>query len=291
MNAESSISRAIVDATLIDHDRLMDGVSIGSIVSVSPRGTHYWKPSCCIDKKPFIGQLFQSVDDGYNFYKDYGRSSGFDIRSSSVKYDKNKSVLTKYFVCNRQGFSDVDLSDIVNKGSSKVRSRRTMVGRCGCIAKLIISRNSPTGFIVAKFIEKHNHDLVIKGKQFMKMSRQVSVGHQLLIVDASRCNIGLTTTHNLAKQLSGGFEHIGATNLDFKNFNRDVRCWISARDAQMLVDKLESKKNIFPEFFYKYDTDEEGCLDRLFWTDHVSRRNYLLFGDVISFDSTYRTNK
>src|SRR3954470_16609844 len=103
--------------------------------------------------------------------------------------------------------------------------------------------------------------------------------------------LGLPGHIILQSNCRGGFEHIGATNRDFKNFNRDVRCWIGARDAQMLVDKLESKKHMFPKFFYKYDIDEDGCLDRLFWADHVSRRNYLLFGDVISIDSTYRPNK
>src|SRR2546430_13496224 len=112
----------------------------------------------------------------------------------------------------------------------------------------------------------------------------------MLIVDASRCNIGLKKTHKLAKQMSGGYEHVGVTNRDFKNFNRDVRCWIGIRDAQLLVDKLEGKK-MCPELFYRFDIDENGSLNRLFWVDVVSIRNYKLFGDVMSFDSTYRTNK
>ena len=276
---------------MIDRDGSVGGCNAQSCMSVSPGGTKLWKPVCCTEVVPYIGQVFESIEAGLLFYKKYGRVAGFDIRSSSLKYDKDKNVVTKYYVCNRQGFSEVSFSDALKGSPSKERLRRTMVGRCGCNARMIINRKSPTCYVVVKFIEDHNHELVLKGKQFLKMSRQVSVGHQMLIVDASRCNIGLTKTHNLAKQMPGGYEHVGATNLDFKNFNRDVRCWIGIRDAQMLVEKLEDKKKMCADFFYKFDMDEDGCLNRLFWADPISVRNYKLFGDVVSFDSTYRTNK
>ncbi|XP_074376755.1 protein FAR1-RELATED SEQUENCE 1-like [Apium graveolens] len=44
-------------------------------------------------------------------------------------------------------------------------------------------------------------------------------------------------------------------------------------------------------FFYEYQTDSDGHLTRLFWADVRGRRNYEVFGDVVSFDATYRTNK
>ena len=276
---------------MIDQDDSVGGRNAQSCMSVSPGGTKLWKPVCCTEVVPYIGQVFESIEAGLLFYKKYGRVAVFDIRSSSLKYDKDKNVVTKYYVCNRQSFSEVSFSDALKGSPSKERLRRTMVGRCGCNAKMIINCTSPTCYVVVKFIEDHNHELVLKGKQFLKMSRQISFGHQMLIVDASRCNIRLTKTHNLAKQMSGGYEHVGATNLDFKNFNRDVRCWIGIRDAQMLVEKLEDKKKMCADFFYKFDMYEDGCLNRLFWADPISVRNYKLFGDVVSFDSTYRTNK
>ncbi|KAL9690384.1 hypothetical protein QQ045_010782 [Rhodiola kirilowii] len=39
------------------------------------------------------------------------------------------------------------------------------------------------------------------------------------------------------------------------------------------------------------DIDEHGSLSRLFWADHVARGDCIIFGDVVSFDATYRTNK
>ena len=45
------------------------------------------------------------------------------------------------------------------------------------------------------------------------------------------------------------------------------------------------------DFFFKYLVDEHGHLKGLFWADSQSRLDYEAFGDVIVFDSTYRTNK
>ncbi|KAL7234795.1 hypothetical protein ACSBR1_018284 [Camellia fascicularis] len=43
-------------------------------------------------------------------------------------------------------------------------------------------------------------------------------------------------------------------------------------------------------FYYKYDVDEENRLNNLFWIDGGSRTDYLCFGDVLMFDTTYWTN-
>ena len=45
-----------------------------------------------------------------------------------------------------------------------------------------------------------------------------------------------------------------------------------------------------PTFFYKYNVDDDGCLSKLFWSDGKSQLDYARFGDVLVFDTTYRTN-
>lgn len=37
--------------------------------------------------------------------------------------------------------------------------------------------------------------------------------------------------------------------------------------------------------------DEQGRLVRVFWADATCRKNYSVFGDVVSVDSTYSTNQ
>ncbi|ESR65514.1 hypothetical protein CICLE_v100102261mg, partial [Citrus x clementina] len=43
-------------------------------------------------------------------------------------------------------------------------------------------------------------------------------------------------------------------------------------------------------FFYEYTIDQEHRLGDLFWCDGGARADYAVFGDVLAFDATYRTN-
>jgi hypothetical protein len=59
----------------------------------------------------------------------------------------------------------------------------------------------------------------------------------------------------------------------------------------MFVGQLERKKEVNPAFFYDFMVNEEGRLIRVFWADATCRKNYSLFGDVLSVDATYTTNQ
>jgi hypothetical protein len=43
--------------------------------------------------------------------------------------------------------------------------------------------------------------------------------------------------------------------------------------------------------FYDFEVDDHGRLMRVFWVDAISRKNYSIFGDVVSLDATYSTNQ
>nr|GEZ79471.1 protein FAR1-related sequence 5-like [Tanacetum cinerariifolium] len=62
------------------------------------------------------------------------------------------------------------------------------------------------------------------------------------------------------------------------------------RDAQMLVDKLNDRKKHVPNFSFEYKTMNDE-LPRMFRADETMKCNYIAFGDVVSFDATYRTNR
>ncbi|KAG6631832.1 hypothetical protein CIPAW_13G117300 [Carya illinoinensis] len=46
-----------------------------------------------------------------------------------------------------------------------------------------------------------------------------------------------------------------------------------------------------PGFFYMMDIDDDGRLKNVFWADPRSRAAYQYFGDVVTFDTTYLTNR
>nr|XP_027065566.1 protein FAR1-RELATED SEQUENCE 5-like [Coffea arabica] len=62
-------------------------------------------------------------------------------------------------------------------------------------------------------------------------------------------------------------------------------------DAEWALGFLAAKKDVDDMFFYKYHVDNEGRLARLFWADSKSCADFSIFGDVLVFDTTYKTNK
>ncbi|XP_074290819.1 protein FAR-RED IMPAIRED RESPONSE 1-like [Silene latifolia] len=112
-----------------------------------------------------------------------------------------------------------------------------------------------------------------------------------LILDNSKLNIGAGLTFRQVKELVNGYENIGATLIDFKNFQRDIKCYIGLRDADLFIDRLEKLKATQPQFYFAYDVDPQNRLTKFFWADATCIRNYSFFGDAVSFDPTYGTNK
>ncbi|XP_024965031.1 protein FAR1-RELATED SEQUENCE 5-like, partial [Cynara cardunculus var. scolymus] len=58
----------------------------------------------------------------------------------------------------------------------------------------------------------------------------------------------------------------------------------------MLINKLSNRRDVVPGYFFEYKCNEHELIAS-FWPDEVARINYKEFGDVISFDGMFRTNK
>jgi zinc finger SWIM domain-containing protein 3 len=89
-----------------------------------------------------------------------------------------------------------------------------------------------------------------------------------------------------------GFDKVGCTTRDIYNFCHLYKQeTIAAGDAQTVIHHMTARQERDLGFFFKYLVDEDDHLKGLFWSDSLSRRDYEAFGDVVVFDSTYRTNK
>ncbi|GKD66152.1 FAR1-related sequence 5-like protein [Tanacetum coccineum] len=100
-----------------------------------------------------------------------------------------------------------------------------------------------------------------------------------------------TRAHRLKAALVGGYDKVRGTSTDYYNFKRCVNSFIGDRDAQMLVDKMCKRKLHVPEFCFEYHTLHSKGLVRLFWAGETMKCNYVAFGDVVSLDATFHTNK
>ncbi|WOG92215.1 hypothetical protein DCAR_0311478 [Daucus carota subsp. sativus] len=236
---------------------------------------------------------FPTLEDAYLYYKEYGRQGGFDVRKSTKKTDRYGNILAKYMQCSRGGNPYANKLRDSSGNYVEGPSRRTSSQRCFCRAQIILKPAAIRGFVIMGFEEEHNHPLATgRNKMFLRCNRNVSVAYQDFIVDFGRANIGPTRAHSLVKEMTGSYDNVGATISDFKNFSRDVKVRIEAKDTDQLLSKFKTRRASPDEgFYYDYKLDKKGRLSGLFWTDVIGRANYDAYGDMISFDPTFRTNR
>ncbi|KAM0047426.1 putative transcription factor FAR family [Helianthus debilis subsp. tardiflorus] len=266
------------------------------IVRKSPcTGKLSYIPDVNISKRPQVGMRFRTVDEAYAFYENYAKLGGFTIRKNTQKMIKG-IVTLKYFTCSKEGkktyqkIDTVNDMDVDNVKGKQCRTRPSI--RTGCLARLIVKRLDDMTYNVQSFYEEHNHTLVEEGDyQFLSAARNLSVVQEDFIQNLSKLNIGPVQAFNIMRTHYGGFEEVGATAVDCKNLKRDINAYIGKHDAEMVVSRLMDKKRYLPDFSCEYLNDDKGELRGLFWADEEMKHNYMQFGDVIAFDSTFRSNK
>ncbi|KAL4590127.1 hypothetical protein LXL04_003047 [Taraxacum kok-saghyz] len=101
---------------------------------------------------------------------------------------------------------------------------------------------------------------------------------------------GAVRAHGIVTGFKGGVDKQGAKKVNYKNFARDLNCYMKDTDASLMFNLLENRADSIPGFSF-YHLLEGSELRGVFWADSIAKRNYKEFSDVISFDATYRTNK
>ena len=231
---------------------------------------------------------FSSVDEAWNFWVTYGGRMGFDVR----KCYANKSgldglVTTCRFVCSNQG------SWAENKNCSVSKCNRAHT-RTGCRVRMGITfeRENRTYKVHDLFIE-HNHILqTAQTSHLMPSQRNISKHQAIDIEVADNSGIAPKAAHEFLGRYVGGSANLGYTHRDHKNYLRTKRQReMLYGEARNLLKYFQDKVVENPSFQYAIQMDCEEQISNIFWADAKMIVDYAHFGDVITFDTTFGTNK
>ncbi|XP_030478250.1 protein FAR1-RELATED SEQUENCE 4-like [Cannabis sativa] len=93
-------------------------------------------------------------------------------------------------------------------------------------------------------------------------------------------------------KLNNRYENIGCLEKDIRNhLDKEKHLALAFGDANAMQELFMHMQEEDSNFFYAIDLDEEQRLKNVLWVDAKSREDYKVFGDVVSFDTTYITNK
>ncbi|KAL7195472.1 hypothetical protein ACSBR1_035654 [Camellia fascicularis] len=208
---------------------------------------------------PSLGTEFESKEIAYQFYNEYGRIMGFSIRRDyHTKSKKDGIMVNRKFVCCKQGEKD---------------KRSEMV--------------------VTKFDDTHNHIMHLSQcAHIMPSQRKVSEAQGINMELADAAGLSLKASHDLISTQAGGREFVGFTREDQKSYLCVKRQrYLQYGEAGTLLSYFHKQAANNPYVYYAVQLDVDEMITNIFWADHQMIIDYEIFGDAISFDTTFRTNK
>ena len=96
---------------------------------------------------------------------------------------------------------------------------------------------------------------------------------------------------SILSYLRGGLTAIPMKKKDISNYRTRLNREVKGSDMTQVLDYFRKKQTEDPSFFYKFDLDEDKRVRNLFWTDCSSMKYYADYGECVSFDTTYMTNR
>ncbi|XP_022889592.1 protein FAR1-RELATED SEQUENCE 4-like isoform X2 [Olea europaea var. sylvestris] len=220
---------------------------------------------------------FDTHEAAYEFYKEYAKSAGFGTaKLSSRRSRASKEFIDAKFSCIRYGNKQQSDDAINPRPSPKI----------GCKASMHVKRRPNEKWYVHSFVKEHNHELLPAQAHFFRSHRNADP-------DNSDAKV------RKRKMFAAGSKQYGAYHFPVLSSENIVRNqhdrgrYLSLEDggAQVVLEFLAHMQEENPKFFYALDFNEEHRLRNVFWVDDKGIEEYAYFGDVVSFDMTYFTNK
>ncbi|XP_019710175.2 protein FAR1-RELATED SEQUENCE 5 isoform X1 [Elaeis guineensis] len=222
-------------------------------------------PRCDDVTKELLGTVVHSEEEAYILCCDYGHRMGFSVRRGKQYYWLGtKNVRSKDYYCSKEGFKN---DEYPNESSYNKLDTRT-----GCKAMIRFTVDEDGQWKVTKLVDEHNHDLAKPEERHLLRSMR-STGAKGSVLDPM-VNAGIRTINAYSYMVEEGG---GAENL--------------AGDLQSLVSHFKRRANQEGMFYWDMQLDQEGRACNFFWRDGRSRVDYDCFGDVVVFNTTYRTNR
>lgn len=249
-------------------------------------------PNVADEKCPKLGMLFSTIDEAFDFYNTYAKDAGFSVRKSSEKKridatTKEKNIYWKRFVCSKEGHS------VEKSVFNTDYERRVMETRENCSAEFQVKKKrGESNYSVCKFVKEHTHMLSTPHKRHLLRSHRIITPAQKNLIDTYQsANVKTANAMAVFELQANGFENIGFTETDLRNHNRDKRMKKIDNDGQLVYEYLLNCKERDDRFIFSIERDSEKQITHIFWAEHLFQQSYRVFGDVVSFDTTYMTNK
>ncbi|XP_048535844.1 protein FAR1-RELATED SEQUENCE 5-like [Triticum urartu] len=237
---------------------------------------------------PQIGMIFKSQVESWLFWVAYGGRVGFDVRKRYTNVSKFDGKVTSCrHVC-------------ANEGHRK-KTQRESIRKCfraetrtDCKARTTLTLDRESGNLeVTDVVIEHNHLLHLpQTRHLMVSQRKISEFQAYEIEAADDSGIRPKAAYELATRQVGGPLNLSYTCRDHRNLLQSKRQReLAFGQSGSMLKYFRGKVAENPSFQYTLQLDCEENISNIFWADAKMMLDYAHFGDVVTFDTTFGTNK
>ncbi|XP_028078415.1 protein FAR1-RELATED SEQUENCE 5-like [Camellia sinensis] len=235
-------------------------------------------------EEPKQGMRFTPKQEVYAFYAKYAKHFGFAIAYGTQNFGNDGEL--KYFgiECTR--------ARMRRKRSEVNPLEPSLSSKNDCKAKLRGSLQKDGTYKLTTVVLEHTHDLVPSDSWHFAMNKRILTPVKRRLEINDEAGIGVARNFHSMVVEAGGFEALTFDERDARNhIDKARRLRLGVGDAESVAFYFHRMQQQNSNFYSEMDFDGEGRLRNLFWADARSRAAYNAFGDVVTFDTTYLTNK
>lgn len=262
---------------------------------------------------PVLGAIYQTPQEAYQYYNTYALIVGFSITKYHTykckdKKDPNFGKITRRtYKCNMYGRKCTKEKEVAPGVQSLKKSRKknnttpptptgdssgrktNKIEHTQCPAEMIITLEDGV-WTVTRINLEHNHHLVARDQlQCLFSQSRMNKMEYKLIKTFSDANVQDRKIMAVLSYIRGGTTPYNKKKVS--NTKNKIRNESSENDMSQVMQWFSKMQAENPMFYYTFDLEEKDKVKNIFWANADNRRYYEEYGEFISFDTTYNTNR
>nr|XP_025693073.1 protein FAR1-RELATED SEQUENCE 1-like [Arachis hypogaea] len=227
---------------------------------------------------------FGTIEDANQFYQNYAKRVGFVTKIRFTRrVGKDKVPKNQMINCNREGKCKSRVSPI---------EKTNPITNYNCPARISIRLNKEGLWIISKVCLDHSHPCDPEMAKLLTRNREMTMHMCRVIERNDEAGVRPSKRYQVLVGEAGGFSKINLMEKDVRNYlSRKVRNVTEEMDAREMLKYFTRMKEMNSDFYFDIELDQNKRLKTIFWADARSRAAYEYFGDIVSFDTTYKTNR
>ncbi|XP_015970533.1 protein FAR1-RELATED SEQUENCE 5-like [Arachis duranensis] len=147
-------------------------------------------------------------------------------------------------------------------------------------------------WIISTVVLNHSHPCCPDRVEILKQHRELSMFVLCTIETNKEAGIKPRNTYQSFVAAAGSHWELSFIEKDVRNYiTREVRNVSEQDDAKEFEKYLLRMKEKNQNFFFELNLEGNHSIKHAFWADARSRATCEYFGDMVSIDTTYNTNK